>query len=105
MLHNNNNKNFKIMKTYILETESGFFLSNNNEWNHTKNVSDIKEATKFNYNDASYFSSLHYQISNVKTSLLEVNSDRYCELVANSFNGLSQQVYKDDYLVDYNSRY
>ena len=56
------------MKTYILETESGFFLSNNNKWNHTKSVSDIKEATKFNYNDAVSLSNLHYQISNVKTN-------------------------------------
>ena len=93
------------MKTYILETESGFFLSKNNEWNHTKSVSDIKEATKFNYNDAVSFSVSHYQISNVKTNLLEVNSDRYCELVAISFNGLSKQVYKNDWEIDYNSSY
>lgn len=93
------------MKTYILETESGFFLSNNNEWDHTKSVSDIKEATKMNYNDAVSFSNLHYQISNVKTKLLEVNSDRYCELVAISFNGLSEQVYKNDREIDYDSRY
>jgi hypothetical protein len=93
------------MKTYILETESGLFLSNNNEWNHTKKVSDIKEATKFNYNDAVSFSNLHYQISDVKTKLLEVNSDRFCELVAISFSGLSQQVYKNDCEIDYNSRY
>ena len=93
------------MKTYIIETESGFFLSKNNEGNHTKSVSDIKEATKFNYNDAVSFSNLHYQISNVKTNLLEVNSDRYCELVAISFNGLSKQVYKNDCEIDYNSSY
>jgi len=93
------------MKTYILETERGFFLSNNNEWNHTKSVSDIKEATKLNYNDAVSFSNLHYQISNVKTNLLEVNSDRFCELVAISFAGLSEQVYKNDCEINYNSRY
>ena len=46
-----------------------------------------------------------YQISNVKTNLLEVNSDRYCELVAISFNGLSEQVYKNDWEIDYNSSY
>lgn len=82
------------MKAYILETESGFFLSNNNEFNHTRTVSDIKESTKFNYNDAVFYSNLHYQVSNVKTNLLEVNSDRFCELVAISFAGLSEQVYK-----------
>ena len=93
------------MKTYILETESGFFLSNNNKWNHTKSVSDIKDATKFNYNDAVSLSNLHYQVSNVKTNLLEVNSNRFCELVAISFSGLSEQDYKNDCEIDYNSIY
>ncbi len=93
------------MKTYILETESGFFLSENNKWNHTKHVSDIKEASKYNYNDAISYSNLWYQISGEKTNLLEVNSDRYCELVAISLAGLSEQVYKNDCEVDYNSRY
>jgi len=93
------------MKTYILETENGFFLSENNKCKHTKHVADIKEASKYNYNDAVSYSNLWYQISNEKTKLLEVNSDRYCELVANSFNGLSEQVYKNDWEIDYDSRY
>ena len=93
------------MKTYILVTESGLFLSENNKWNHTKHVSDIKEASKYNYNDAVSFSNLYYQISNEKTSLLEVNSDRYCQLVAIGLAGLSEQVYKNDAEIDYNSSY
>ena len=93
------------MKMYILQTESGYFVSENNKWNHTKNVSDIKEASKYNYNDAVSFSNLYYQISKVKTNLIEVNSDKYLNLVAESFNGLSEQVYKNDCEIDYNSRY
>ena len=60
------------MENYILKTESGYFLSNKNEFNVTKEVSDIKMATIFNYNDAISFSNLHYQISNVKTNLIKV---------------------------------
>ena len=60
------------MENYILKTENGYFLSNNNEFNVTKQVSDIKMATIFNYNDAISFSNLHYQISNVKTNLIKV---------------------------------
>jgi hypothetical protein len=95
----------RTMKTYILQTENGFFLSNNNIWNHTKSVPDVKEAEKFNYNDAVSFSNLHYQISNTRTRLIEVNSDEFCNLVADSFSQLSEQVYKQDCEIDYESRY
>lgn len=90
------------MKNYILQTESGNYLAKEEV---TRTVSDIKRATKFNYNDAVSFSNLHRQISDTTTRLIEVNSDEFCDLVAISFSQLSDQVYKKDYEIDYESRY
>ncbi len=61
------------MGTYILKTESGFYLSNNNDFNVTKSVQDINIATRFNYKDAISMSNLHRQISDVKTDIIKVN--------------------------------
>lgn len=90
------------MKNYILQTESGFYLAKEEV---TRTVSDIKRATKFTYDDANSFSNLHFQISDTSTRLIKVNSDEFCELVAISFSQLSEQVYKGDYKIDYDSRY
>ena len=90
------------MKNYILQTESGYYLAKEEV---TRTVSDIKRATKFSYNDANSFSNLHRQISDTPTRLIEVNSYEFCYLVANSFSQLSEQVYKKDYEIDYESSY
>jgi hypothetical protein len=88
------------MKDYILQTESGFFISNNNEFNVTKQVSDIKLATKFNYNDAVSFSNIHYQVSNVKTKLINTKKKTPVQWLINelqsspAFHG---QFFKDEF--------
>lgn len=91
------------MKTYILQSENNFYLAKEEEV--TILVEDVQRATKFNYNDASYFSNLHFQISDVKTTLIDADSDKYFNLIADSFNGLSEQIYKNEWEIDYDSRY
>lgn len=56
---------------YILKTESGNYLSNENKHNHTIIVSEIDKATEFSYHDAIRESNIYYQLSNIKTSLVK----------------------------------
>lgn len=56
---------------YILKTESGFFLNNENEFGVTKSVKEIENATIFNYHDAVRESNLYFQISDIKTQLIK----------------------------------
>ena len=56
---------------YILKTEDGFYLSNENLFNHTRLVSEIDGATVFSYNDAVNMSNIYYQLSGVKTTLVK----------------------------------
>lgn len=56
---------------YILKTESGNYLNNENEFGVTKVVKEIEKATTFSYHDAIIESNLYFQISDVKTILVK----------------------------------
>ena len=56
---------------YILKTESGKYLSNENEFHVTKIVSEIEKATTFSYHDAIHESNIYFQLSGIKTELVK----------------------------------
>ena len=56
---------------YILKTESGKYLSNENEFHVTKLVSEIEKATTFSRNDAIRESNIYFQLSGIKTELIK----------------------------------
>lgn len=56
---------------YILKTESGNYLNNENEFGVTKVVKEIEKATTFSYHDAIRESNLYFQLSDIKTALVK----------------------------------
>jgi len=92
-------------KLFVLQTESGYFISEENEWHHAKQVSKITESTKYNYNEAVKCSNLLWQISDLKLKLVEVGSDYYHEMVYKALSLTQEQNRIPDHKVDYSSRY
>jgi len=56
---------------YILKAGIVSYLSNENEFNVTKIVKGIGNATTFSYHDAIRESNLYFQLSGVKTEIVK----------------------------------
>jgi len=74
----NHNKNFDLediiywcKKDLCLKSENGKYLSNENEFNVTKFVTEYEKATTFSYWDAVSASNLNFQLSGVKTEVVK----------------------------------
>ena len=90
------------MITYILQKKNGMFIDTVNNIE----VEDIKLATKVTYNEATeFFNKNHIDYNFELFELISTDSDKYTELLYESLgvSGLTEQVYKTDHEIDYDS--